>query len=239
LFDPESGENSLPTAVDPPASSTAAARNSGNGELPHDPASAMARRRRQYCNGGGSGGGGSMAALPPRSGGTAGEGGWEAAASSAARRGGELGGASLAMGTEEEKKERRKGGRSEGGRGCVGRGKRWGERVPSPVLPHGLTGLTAAKRKRDADGGEREVAGERAYSSSEVVEEELERELAEVPLGELQKARADGSHVPSLKKLREEKKLRRLNKNRRPMEMSSKVPVGRLREVIQAPKKVN
>lgn len=44
--------------------------------------------------------------------------------------------------------------------------------------------------------------------------EELERELAEVPLGELQKARADGSHVPPLMKLRDAKKLGRSNKNR-------------------------
>ncbi|KAM0934661.1 putative rRNA biogenesis protein RRP36 [Dioscorea sansibarensis] len=69
-------------------------------------------------------------------------------------------------------------------------------------------------------------------------EEEIERVLADIPLGELQKARADGSHVPRSKAaVKPQLKPGRAHKNR-PMEMSSKVPVGRLREVIQAPKKV-
>ncbi|XP_020595475.1 ribosomal RNA processing protein 36 homolog isoform X2 [Phalaenopsis equestris] len=68
--------------------------------------------------------------------------------------------------------------------------------------------------------------------------ENLEQELADIPFEELQKARADGSHVIQQKpafKLHD--KPGRANKNR-PMEMSSKVRVGRFREVIQAPKRV-
>uniref|UniRef100_A0A1D1ZHB8 rRNA biogenesis protein RRP36 n=1 Tax=Anthurium amnicola TaxID=1678845 RepID=A0A1D1ZHB8_9ARAE len=92
----------------------------------------------------------------------------------------------------------------------------------------------AAKRGRDPDGAYAEAA-EGEYSSEE--EEELERELAEIPFGELLMARADGSRVPLQKRPRKANKLGRANKNR-PMEMSSKVPVGRFRELIQAPKKV-
>lgn len=67
-------------------------------------------------------------------------------------------------------------------------------------------------------------------------EGEIERELADVSFEELQKARSDGSH--SVYKIpNEEKKPKRANKNR-PMEASWKRPVGRFREVIQAPKKV-
>lgn len=67
-------------------------------------------------------------------------------------------------------------------------------------------------------------------------EGEIERELADVTFEELQKARSDGSH--SVYKIpNEEKKPKRANKNR-PMEASWKRPVGRFREVIQAPKKV-
>ncbi|KAK2632127.1 hypothetical protein EUGRSUZ_L01965 [Eucalyptus grandis] len=65
---------------------------------------------------------------------------------------------------------------------------------------------------------------------------EIERELADVTFEELQKARSDGSHSV-YKKPNEEKKPKRANKNR-PMEASWKKPVGRFREVIQAPKKV-
>ncbi|XP_018727816.2 ribosomal RNA processing protein 36 homolog [Eucalyptus grandis] len=67
-------------------------------------------------------------------------------------------------------------------------------------------------------------------------EGEIERELADVTFEELQKARSDGSHSV-YKKPNEEKKPKRANKNR-PMEASWKKPVGRFREVIQAPKKV-
>ncbi|PKA63924.1 hypothetical protein AXF42_Ash004934 [Apostasia shenzhenica] len=68
-------------------------------------------------------------------------------------------------------------------------------------------------------------------------EEELERELADIPFEELQKARADGSHSVHFRHVRKDLKLGRANKNR-PMEISSAVRVGRFREVIQAPKKV-
>ncbi|KAE8055254.1 hypothetical protein FH972_012106 [Carpinus fangiana] len=62
------------------------------------------------------------------------------------------------------------------------------------------------------------------------------RELADVTIEEMLKARSDGSHSV-YKKPNQEKKSGRLNKNR-PSEVSSKKPVSRLREVIQAPKRV-
>lgn len=79
---------------------------------------------------------------------------------------------------------------------------------------------------------------EHESSSSEIEEEEeeIERELADVTFEELLKARSDGSHSV-YKKPNQEKKSGRLNKNR-PIEVSSKKPVSRLREVIQAPKRV-
>ncbi|XP_031114985.1 ribosomal RNA processing protein 36 homolog [Ipomoea triloba] len=73
-------------------------------------------------------------------------------------------------------------------------------------------------------------------SSSEDVEEEIERELAEVTFEELQKARSDGSEV-LYRKPTAETKGGRSNKNR-PMEISSKKPVSRFREVVQVPKRV-
>ncbi|XP_020209819.1 ribosomal RNA processing protein 36 homolog [Cajanus cajan] len=77
-----------------------------------------------------------------------------------------------------------------------------------------------------------------SYSSSEdeEEEEEIEKELADVTFEELQKARSNGAHA-FLQKPREDKKLKRANKNR-PMEASCKKPVSAFREVIQAPKKV-
>ncbi|OVA14165.1 Protein of unknown function DUF947 [Macleaya cordata] len=74
------------------------------------------------------------------------------------------------------------------------------------------------------------------YESSSEEEEELERELADVSFEELQKARSNGFHAMH-QKPKAENKVGRANKNR-PMEISSKKPVGRFREVIQAPKKV-
>ncbi|RLM86758.1 hypothetical protein C2845_PM04G21440 [Panicum miliaceum] len=71
-------------------------------------------------------------------------------------------------------------------------------------------------------------------------ERELERALADVPFGELQRARADGSlaaRAASAAKAAAEKKARRASK-KRPMEISSKVRPPKLREVIQVPKKV-
>lgn len=76
---------------------------------------------------------------------------------------------------------------------------------------------------------------EEDVSSSED-EEEIEKELAEVTFGELQRAKSDGSEMV-YRKLGSEKVGGRANKNR-PMEMSSKKPVSRFREVIQVPKKV-
>ncbi|KAM7491342.1 hypothetical protein LguiA_034263 [Lonicera macranthoides] len=74
------------------------------------------------------------------------------------------------------------------------------------------------------------------HESSSEDEGEIERELADVTFEELQKARSNGSHAvyqkPNL-----EKKGGRANKNR-PMEISSKKPVGRFREIIQVPKRV-
>ncbi|XP_004141535.1 ribosomal RNA processing protein 36 homolog [Cucumis sativus] len=65
-------------------------------------------------------------------------------------------------------------------------------------------------------------------------EENIERELADVTFEELQRARSDGSHS-MYQKTKQEKKSGRANKNR-PMEVSSRKPVSRFREVIQAPK---
>lgn len=73
-------------------------------------------------------------------------------------------------------------------------------------------------------------------SSSSSDEDEIERELAEVTFEELQRARSDGSDMV-YRRPNPEKKGGRANKNR-PMEISSKKPVSRLREVIQVPKKV-
>lgn len=96
-----------------------------------------------------------------------------------------------------------------------------------------------------------------------VQEDAIKREIAaEVTFEELQRARSDGSDLV-FRKPKTEKKGGRANKNRfvflqfdcalccwealshclfgylyRPMEISSKKPVSRFREVIQAPKKV-
>ncbi|KAF9589110.1 hypothetical protein IFM89_019160 [Coptis chinensis] len=68
------------------------------------------------------------------------------------------------------------------------------------------------------------------------IEREIESKLAHVSLEELQKARSNGFH-PVHQKIKEDKMGGRVNKNR-PMEISSKKPVGRFREVIQVPKQV-
>ncbi|KAH6782338.1 rRNA biogenesis RRP36-like protein [Perilla frutescens var. hirtella] len=74
-------------------------------------------------------------------------------------------------------------------------------------------------------------------SSSSEDEDEIERELAaEVTFEELLRARSDGSDMV-YRRPNPENKGGRANKNR-PMEISSKKPVSRLREVIQVPKKV-
>ncbi|KAK3129662.1 hypothetical protein QOZ80_6BG0482990 [Eleusine coracana subsp. coracana] len=67
---------------------------------------------------------------------------------------------------------------------------------------------------------------------------ELERALADVPFGELQRARADGSLAArAASAAAAVKKVRRASK-KRPMEISTKVRPPRLKEVIQVPKKV-
>ncbi|KAF9611734.1 hypothetical protein IFM89_034917 [Coptis chinensis] len=68
------------------------------------------------------------------------------------------------------------------------------------------------------------------------IEREIENKLAHVSFEELQKARSNGFHAMH-QKIKEEKMGGRVNKNR-PMEISSKKPVGRFREVIQVPKQV-
>ncbi|GMY35683.1 ribosomal RNA processing protein 36 homolog [Fagus crenata] len=91
--------------------------------------------------------------------------------------------------------------------------------------------------EHESSPSEDEVSDEHKLSSSEdEEEEEIERELADVTFEQLQKARSDGSHSV-YKKPNQEKKSGRANKNR-PMEASCKKPVGRLREVVQVPKKV-
>ncbi|KAI5065107.1 hypothetical protein GOP47_0019802 [Adiantum capillus-veneris] len=75
-------------------------------------------------------------------------------------------------------------------------------------------------------------------SSAEDVseEEDIQGQISEVPFEELQKARSNGSS--SFRPFPAQKSVpKRANKNR-PVEMSSKKPVGRFREVIQAPKRV-
>lgn len=90
----------------------------------------------------------------------------------------------------------------------------------------------AKSKEIDVPDSEEEVES----SSSEEDEEEIERELADVTFGELQKARSNGSHSV-YRKDNKEKKGGRANKNR-PMEVSCKKPVSRFRDVIQAPKKL-
>ncbi|KAL3833551.1 hypothetical protein ACJIZ3_008287 [Penstemon smallii] len=68
-------------------------------------------------------------------------------------------------------------------------------------------------------------------------EGEIEKELADVTFEELQRARSDGSEMVYRKRNADKKGGGRANKNR-PMEMSSKKPVSRFREVLQVPKKV-
>ncbi|KAJ0104534.1 hypothetical protein Patl1_18680 [Pistacia atlantica] len=72
-------------------------------------------------------------------------------------------------------------------------------------------------------------------SASSEDEEEIERELAEVTFGDLQKARSDGSHLV-YRKQSQEKKSGRANKNR-PMEVSAKSPLVGLERLFKLPKK--
>ncbi|KVH91888.1 Protein of unknown function DUF947 [Cynara cardunculus var. scolymus] len=77
---------------------------------------------------------------------------------------------------------------------------------------------------------------EEESASEDDGETDIHEVLANVTFEELQKARSDGSHVVN-QKPKLARKGKRENKNR-PMEISSKKPVGRFREVIQVPKKV-
>ncbi|KAA8522346.1 hypothetical protein F0562_013293 [Nyssa sinensis] len=74
------------------------------------------------------------------------------------------------------------------------------------------------------------------HESSSEDEGEIARELADFTFEELQKARSNGSDSV-YRKPNTDKKARRANKNM-PMEISSKKPVSRFREIIQVPKKV-
>ncbi|KAF0924328.1 hypothetical protein E2562_010023 [Oryza meyeriana var. granulata] len=95
----------------------------------------------------------------------------------------------------------------------------------------------------DESGDDEEVSsssGSESESDGDAERErELERALADVPFGELQRARADGSlggrgfNAAAAT----QKKARRASK-KRPMEISSKVRPPRFREIIQVPKKV-
>ncbi|XP_016459513.1 uncharacterized protein LOC107783063 [Nicotiana tabacum] len=81
-----------------------------------------------------------------------------------------------------------------------------------------------------------EDSDEHESSSEDEEEKEIEEELADVTFEELQRARSDGSDTV-YRKFNSEGKSGRANKNR-PVEMSSKKPVSRFREIIQVPKKV-
>ncbi|KAH0448022.1 hypothetical protein IEQ34_021822 [Dendrobium chrysotoxum] len=102
--------------------------------------------------------------------------------------------------------------------------------------------LAVKKSKAPTVAAEGETAindkNEKIGSWDQKQQENLEQELAHIPFEELQKARADGSHVIRLNTAyMQPDKPGRANKNR-PMEISSKVRVGRYKEVIQAPKRV-
>jgi ribosomal RNA-processing protein 36 len=93
----------------------------------------------------------------------------------------------------------------------------------------------------DESGDDEEVSsssGSESESDSDA-ERELERALADVPFGELQRARADGSLGGRgfSAAAAAQKKARRASK-KRPMEISTKVRPPRFREIIQVPKKV-
>ncbi|KAL8112408.1 uncharacterized protein LOC141667756 [Apium graveolens] len=93
---------------------------------------------------------------------------------------------------------------------------------------------TSTKIKFDSDSDEDDEKSQSLSSSED--EDDIKRELADVTFEDLQKARCDGSHTV-YQKPNSQKSTSRANKNR-PMEVTSKKPVGRFREVIQVPKKV-
>ncbi|GMH28879.1 hypothetical protein Nepgr_030722 [Nepenthes gracilis] len=87
-----------------------------------------------------------------------------------------------------------------------------------------------------ASSSKMEFDGREDSDSAPEEEAEIEHELADIPFEELQKGRSDGT-LAFHPKLKLEKKSGRANKNR-PVEMSSKRPVSRYREVVQVPKKM-
>lgn len=72
-------------------------------------------------------------------------------------------------------------------------------------------------------------------SDADSAEEELQSQVADVPFELLQQARSNGQ-TSSFSRSKKVADTKRANKNR-PMEMTSKKPVPRFREVIQAPKR--
>lgn len=81
-------------------------------------------------------------------------------------------------------------------------------------------------QSNDSDGSDEDI---------DSAEEELQEQVADVPFELLQQARSNGQ-ATRLSGPKKQTETKRANKNR-PMEMSSKKPVGRFREVIQAPKR--
>ncbi|KAL5205522.1 hypothetical protein ABZP36_033731 [Zizania latifolia] len=108
--------------------------------------------------------------------------------------------------------------------------------VPLPPLPsrepRGSRGNPLAPQEVSSSTG----SGSESESEGEA---ELEGLLADVPFGELQRARADGSlgALGFKAAAAAQKKTRRASK-KSPMEISTKVRPPRFREVIQVPKKV-
>lgn len=96
--------------------------------------------------------------------------------------------------------------------------------------------MPTSSKIRFEDSDEEIEEDEEESASEDDEKTEIQEVLANVTFEELLKARSDGSHVVN-QKPKIERKGKRENKNR-PMEISSKKPVGRFREVIQAPKKV-
>lgn len=83
--------------------------------------------------------------------------------------------------------------------------------------------------------GDSNGSGSGSDSGSDSAEEELQEQVAGVPFEVLQQARSNGQ-ATSFSRAKNQHETKRANKNR-PMEMSSKKPVPRFREVIQAPKR--
>ncbi|XP_002983697.2 ribosomal RNA processing protein 36 homolog [Selaginella moellendorffii] len=102
-----------------------------------------------------------------------------------------------------------------------------------------LAASSSEEEEEDEDqvAGDRGEEGDGSLSGSEGSEEEemLRCAVADVPFELLQKAKAEGHSKIARGKTKAD--LKRLNKNR-PMEISSKKPVGRFRDVMQTSKRV-